>query len=141
MVNYLFIFWVESESYSDLLWQWEKGHRKVLEPQKILPTLLGECRCFILRSKHALSKYSVLICNTKWTISELLYYFIASICTWWNFILYYTKICLLERYFFNSVLYTEKKNSQTVFKQMIFYFNSYFVSQIFWLKNGIFYFQ
>ena len=42
---------------------------------------------------------------------------------------------------FSSEYLKKEKNSLTVFKQTIFYFNAYFVSHIFWLKNGIFDFQ
>ena len=35
----------------------------------------------------------------------------------------------------------KEKNSQAVFNQTTFYFNVYFVSHIFWLKNGYFYHQ
>ena len=41
----------------------------------------------------------------------------------------------------SSKYLNEEKNSQTVFRQTIFYFNAYFVSHIFWLKNGISDFQ
>ena len=37
--------------------------------------------------------------------------------------------------------YLKKEKIRTVSKQTIFYFNVYFVSHIFWLRNGIFDFQ
>ena len=48
---------------------------------------------------------------------------------------------MIKKNLFSSKYLMKEKNSYTVFKQTIFYFNAYFVLHIFWLKDGILDFQ